>query len=271
MSDHGRADLSYGEVQRLTYRVARGLQRAGVKPGDKVAVLSGNDSIAFACVFGISRAARGLVPDQSAQRSGGKSLHPRRFRLQALLFHSAYAPLVEQDARAICRSSRFSSASTRRRRSRRRLRSMAGGRRRRPHRDRRRQHDLAMIAGTGGTTGQPKGVMLSERNLETMSALDLDGLSVRGPPGLSGAWRRSPMRPAFCACRSWRSAGASSSCPSRISTDFLELIARRRVTHTFLPPTLIYMLLSHPKLAGDRSNIPAMFLVWRGADVAGAA
>ena len=29
--------------------------------------------------------------------------------------------------------------------------------------------DIVMIAGTGGTTGQPKSVMLSGRNLEAMS------------------------------------------------------------------------------------------------------
>jgi fatty-acyl-CoA synthase len=46
-------------------------------------------------------------------------------------------------------------------------------------------------------------------------------------------------------------------------TEFLELIERRRVTHTFLPPTLIYMLLKNPKLAGtDRSSLQCF---WYGA------
>src|SRR6476469_6581796 len=49
-------DLSYGDVQRLSYRVARGLANSGISPGEKIAILSGNDPIAFACVFGISRA-----------------------------------------------------------------------------------------------------------------------------------------------------------------------------------------------------------------------
>ena len=49
-------DLSYGEVQRLSYRFARGLARSGIAAGEKVAILSGNDPVAFACVFGISRA-----------------------------------------------------------------------------------------------------------------------------------------------------------------------------------------------------------------------
>ena len=45
--------------------------------------------------------------------------------------------------------------------------------------------------------------------------------------------------------------------------EFLDLIERRRVTHTFLPPTLIYMLLEHPKLgATDRSSLQCF---WYGA------
>jgi fatty-acyl-CoA synthase len=30
----GERDMSYADVQRVTWRVARALQRAGVKPGD---------------------------------------------------------------------------------------------------------------------------------------------------------------------------------------------------------------------------------------------
>ena len=63
-------DLSYGDVQRLSYRIARGLANSGVNPGAKVAILSGNDPIAFACVFGISR----------AEPSGVQSIHATRQR-----------------------------------------------------------------------------------------------------------------------------------------------------------------------------------------------
>jgi long-subunit acyl-CoA synthetase (AMP-forming) len=37
--------------------------------------------------------------------------------------------------------------------------------------------DLAAIAGTGGTTGKPKGVMLTGRNIESMTAI------IFQPPG----------------------------------------------------------------------------------------
>jgi len=48
--------LTYGDVQRLSWRIARALDRSEVGPGDKVAILSANDPMAFSCVFGISRA-----------------------------------------------------------------------------------------------------------------------------------------------------------------------------------------------------------------------
>jgi fatty-acyl-CoA synthase len=51
--------------------------------------------------------------------------------------------------------------------------------------------------------------------------------------------------------------------PKADLAEFLDLIARRRITHTFLPPTLIYMLLEHPELAAtDRSSLQCF---WYGA------
>ena len=47
---------TYGEVRELSGRIAAALARHGVAAGDKVAILSANDPIAFTCVFGISRA-----------------------------------------------------------------------------------------------------------------------------------------------------------------------------------------------------------------------
>jgi len=48
--------LSYGEVVDLSCAVAKALRRSGVRPGDKVGILSANDPTAFSCVFGIARA-----------------------------------------------------------------------------------------------------------------------------------------------------------------------------------------------------------------------
>ena len=48
---------------------------------------------------------------------------------------------------------------------------------------------------------------------------------------------------------------------------FLGLVETHGVTHTFLPPTLIYMLLDHPGLVGRGPLVAAVLLVRRGADV----
>jgi acyl-CoA synthetase (AMP-forming)/AMP-acid ligase II len=45
--------------------------------------------------------------------------------------------------------------------------------------------------------------------------------------------------------------------------EFLGLIERHRVTHTFLPPTLIYMLLAHPAL--DSTDLTSLQCLWYGA------
>jgi acyl-CoA synthetase (AMP-forming)/AMP-acid ligase II len=44
---------------------------------------------------------------------------------------------------------------------------------------------------------------------------------------------------------------------------FLALIGRHRITHTFLPPTLIYMLLDHPGLAS--ADLSSLRCLWYGA------
>src|SRR5215469_3099130 len=89
-------DLSYGEVQRLTYRIARGLERSGIAPGEKVAVLSGNDPIAFACVFGISRAAAVWCPINPRNEAEQNRFILDAFDCRALIFHSAYEALVQR-------------------------------------------------------------------------------------------------------------------------------------------------------------------------------
>ena len=176
----GEANLSYAEVQQLTYRVARALQTAGIKPGEKVAVLSGNDPVAFACVFGLSRAGAVWCPINPRNEAAENRYVLDAFDCRALIFHSAYEALVERMipdlpklATLVCLDDRTSFAPS--------LEEWLGGQREdfievAPI------DDIVMIAGTGGTTGQPKGVMLSGRNLEAMSALTLMSYPFEGRP-----------------------------------------------------------------------------------------
>src|SRR6202046_3082718 len=90
----GEGDMSYGDVQRFTWRVARALQRTGVKPGDKVAILSANDPVAFACVFGISRAGGVWCPVNPRNEAAENRDLLDFFDCTCLIFQAAFASLV---------------------------------------------------------------------------------------------------------------------------------------------------------------------------------
>lgn len=256
----GTADLSYGEVQRTSHRVARALQRSGIAPGDKVAVLSSNDALAFACVFGISRAAAVWCPVNPRNEASENRFVLDAFDCSCLIFHSAYAPMVEQ-MRAqlpkvrqfVCLDAAFGWAPS--------WAQWVEGVGDEPIAiapvD-----DLAMIAGTGGTTGQPKGVMLSGRNLETMSALTLMGYPFDGRPTYLALAPLTHAAGVLC-LPVMALGGRVVIMPKPDLGEFLALVERHRVTHTFLPPTLIYMLLQHEKLRSTRLDSLQCF--WYGA------
>jgi fatty-acyl-CoA synthase len=256
----GAVDLSYGEVQRISHHVARGLQRSGISPGDKVAVLSSNNAHAFACVFGISRAAAVWCPVNPRNEASENRFILDAFDCAALIFHSAYAPMVEQMRAGlpkvrvfVCIDQSCSFAPS--------LAQWLEGASQADI-DVQAIDDLAMIAGTGGTTGIPKGVMLSGRNLETMSALTLMGYPFEGRPSYLALAPLTHAAGVLC-LPVMALGGRVVIMPKPDLGEFLALIERHRITHTFLPPTLIYMLLEHPQLAQTRRDSLQCF--WYGA------
>ena len=176
-------DLSYAEVQELTCRVARGAAALGHRRrrqgGDPVGQRP--DRVCLR-VRHLARRLRCGARSTRATRRPRTASCSTLFDCAALIFQSAFAPLVEQIRADLPQAARVSSASTRRRRGRCRSEDWLAGAGRRPRRRAAAVDDLAMIAGTGGTTGRPKGVMLTGRNLETMTALTLMGYPFEGRP-----------------------------------------------------------------------------------------
>jgi acyl-CoA synthetase (AMP-forming)/AMP-acid ligase II len=259
----GETDLSYAQVQRFSWRVARVLQRAGIQPGDKVAVLSSNDAHAFATVFGISRAGCVWCPINPRNEASENAFVLDAFDCACLVFHASYAPMVEQ-MRAqlpklrvlVCLGQSLPFAPS--------MEEWLDGLEdpvEQPF-DISPPDDLAMIAGTGGTTGRPKGVMLTGRNLETMSALTLMGYPFHGRPCYLALAPLTHAAGVLC-LPVMALGGRVVIMPKPDLDEFLALVQRHRVTHTFLPPTLIYMLLQHEKLASTRRDSLQCF--WYGA------
>jgi fatty-acyl-CoA synthase len=122
--------------------------------------------------------------------------------------------------------------------------------------------DVAMIAGTGGTTGRPKGVVLTGANLEAMTAIVLMSFPFQGRPVYLAL---APLtHAAGVLCFPMLALGGRIVVLRKPDLgDFLDAVARYDVTHTFLPPTLIYLLLGKPELVSTKRSSLQCF--WYGA------
>ncbi|MET1058645.1 MAG: long-chain fatty acid--CoA ligase [Nocardioides sp.] len=253
---------SYAEVRELSFRIAAALVRVGVAPGDKVAILSANDPVAFTCVFGISRAGAVWCPINPRNEAAENRELLDLFDCTVLIHQQSFAPLVDQIrgelpklTSIVCLDGaplegtlsweEFLAASTDA-----------------PPVDAPPVDDLAMIVGTGGTTGRPKGVMLTGTNLETMTAITLMSYPFEGRPVYLALAPLTHAAGVLC-FPVMAKAGEIVVMRTPDIERFLGLVETHGVTHTFLPPTLIYMLLDHPRLsAADLSSLQCF---WYGA------
>ncbi|MEI2776214.1 MAG: long-chain fatty acid--CoA ligase [Tetrasphaera sp.] len=261
---------SYAEVQALSFAIAAALRAHGVRPGDKVAIISGNDPDAFSCVFGISRAGAIWCPINPRNEAAENRELLDLFDCSVVLFRSPYAELVDRIRPGlpklrvwVCLDADLEQALGW-------ADFLASGGERSGEPvggvvvDEAAVDDLAMIVGTGGTTGRPKGVMLTGANLEAMTALTL----------MSYPWP-ADGRPVYLALAPLTHAAGVLCFPVMARGgeivimrapdvgEFLALIERHGVTHTFLPPTVIYMALSHESL--DTTDLGSLQCFWYGA------
>ena len=252
---------SYGEVVELADAVARALRRSGVAPGDKVGILSANDPTAFTCVFGISRAGAVWCPINPRNAAGENAELLDLFDCTTLIFQPAFEDLVGKIAPNLPKLTTlvrlgdgdgFAPG----------FRDWSGQAEDDPSAAAAQPDDVVALVGTGGTTGRPKGVMLTDRNLEVMSAITLMSYPFEGRPVYLALAPLTHAAGVLCFPVLARG-GEVVIMPKPDVGRFLELIERHRVTHTFLPPTLIYLVLGHEAL--DTTDLSSLQCFWYGA------
>ncbi|MFI9455183.1 AMP-binding protein [Amycolatopsis sp. NPDC052450] len=255
MSD---TSLSYGEVRELSWRVGRALARSGVKPGDKVAILSGNDPLSFGCVFGISRAGAVWCPVNPRNEAAENRELLDLFDSTCLLVQESFAPLVSRMlpdlpklSTVVCLDGSMPGAV-----------SFSDWLDEAEPWEETPPDDMVLLVGTGGTTGHPKAVMLSGTNVETMSALTLMSYPFTGRPRYLALAPLTHAAGVLC-FPVLTLGGEIVVMPSPDLGEFLALVESRRITHTFLPPTLIYLLLDNPAL--DGADLSSLQCLWYGA------
>jgi len=244
--------LTYFEVVALSDAVARALRRSGVRPGDSVGILSANDPVAFACVFGIARAGAVWCPINPRNTAAENKELLDLFGCRLLIHQPAFAGIeVEVTVELGAEFDAWLAAPDAADPDRAEL-PVTGE----P------PDDTVMIVGTGGTTGRPKGVRLTGRNLEAMSAITLMSYPFDGRPRYLALAPLTHAAGVLC-FPVMALGGEIVVMPKPDVGEFVANIARHRITHTFLPPTLIYMVLGHPEL--DSTDLSSLQCFWYGA------
>jgi acyl-CoA synthetase (AMP-forming)/AMP-acid ligase II len=231
----GDERYTWRDVERLSAGYARAWLGRGVGARSHVAVLSPNDALAFAAVIAVIRLGAVWVPVNYRNAPEANQHLLRTSRCECLVFH----PALEAEARAL-------EPALEGRRIVLPFGAVPGAAR------------LPVVGGdpgrtvsvfpTGGTTGLSKAAEWTERTWDALIAAFDACLPAPVPPVHLVAGPMTHAAGVLALCMS--KAAPTHVILKRASPELiLEAIPRHRVTHLFLPPTLIYMLLAHPDVA----------------------
>ncbi len=250
----GGSAWSYAQVQDLSHRIANGLQACGVERGSKVGLLSANHVLTFAAILGIVRS-NGIWLPVNARNAPEENVNILvRGGCEFLFVHSQFAaqlPLLREAMPAlkgiVCIDAELPGVPS--------LQTWAEEQPAQPFRSEDRTDDVVAIRGTGGTTGLPKGVLISHRNYLAMYANWYAAMPVRERPVhlVVAPLTHAAGSLCFATCGY---GGANIILPSAEPAAIIEAIERYKVTQIFLPPTVIYKLLAHPDVRkGDYRSL----------------
>jgi acyl-CoA synthetase (AMP-forming)/AMP-acid ligase II len=239
----GNESLTYGEVQAASRRVANGLLGEGFTAGMRGAVLSPNDPWAVVATLGIIRA-RGIWVPINPRNSFEENLAQlEKFGCNALFYHSSFAKmaqmLLERLPEVKVAVSLDGGATT----------SMRDWSARWPDSAPAVQYDpldIVSIPMTGGTTGVPKAVALSNRNFAAILR-GVAKINEPGPPVFLAAAPMTHVGGRLVLTVMYRG-GISVVLPKIEPQIILDAIPRYGITELFLPPTALYDLLSQPNV-----------------------
>ena len=237
---HGDDRLTYAELDARSARVANALQRDGFAPGDLGGVYSANSITAFAVALGVLRAGGVWVPLNPRNSPAANIEILARFGCRALfhqpVFADAAAAAAETISDAILVPTDDAPVNS--------LETWLDSASPVAPKVERGGRDTLLLPQTGGTTGAPKGVMLSHRNLVALAWAGRQ------------RWDGEP-RVVLCAAPMTHVGGRIALISLGLGVklvilgapdpaSILAAIQRERVTDVFLPPTAIYRLLDHP-------------------------
>ena len=248
----GELALSYSETQAYTHRIALALQAQQIGEGNKVAVYSPNHVLGYMATLGIYRAAAVMVPINAKNALEENIYILQNTDVEWLFYHSMFEVMISKVRERVPAIRGFICVDKPGENSRNEeaipeLETWCQGFKGQvdplPENPKR----LTLLGATGGTTGQPKGACLTNRCLETMVASYLVGMPCDQP---ANHLIVAPVTHAAGAIvLPLLSQGGTQFMSSKTDPELImQMIERHNITHLFLPPTVIYLMLAHPKV-----------------------
>lgn len=255
--------LSYAELGEMSDRLAHALDQLGLAPGERAAFLMANCLDYVVCEYALAQIGVTRVP-LAVLLGGEDHIYMLNFaRCRALIYHAsmldrviAMAPHLDSVVHFICVGDATLPAGHLR------LSALLAERNVLAHRAPVDPEDIASIYFTGGTTGRPKGVMLSHRSWYHTYCMEMMEFGL--------GWRETfvfttPMTHAGgclllpVLLRQGRCVVLDRFEPERL----LSTINREAATATLLVPTMIYVLLDYAERTG--ASAPTLRNILYGA------
>ena len=244
--DEGGAAMTYAQAQPVTHKIAAAMRANGYEKGCHVGILAPNSTIAFLTLLGMFRAEGVWLPINPRNAVATNVDLLTRFDGELLFYHTEF----EAEARQIVESVpgiREAVCINGEGRVGKSLDAWSEGC---PQSHEMGPADMDAVLAvfpTGGTTGKSKGVVMNHRNIFTMyqnfyahfNYLDDTCHLVVAPmthsAGLIGSAHFAR--------------GGCNAIMSKAAPDLIcDAIEKYRVTHVFLPPTVVYMMLALPEV-----------------------
>ncbi len=238
----GEEVFTYGQVKALSIEIAEALQGSGFKQGMHGAIYSLNSAISFVVALGIIRAGGVWLPVNPRNSVADNLKILNKLGCNAIFYQQAFEDTVgeiDQSRTALVVAQSILELDDWLRVS--------------PRQAVVRNDSLSntiTMPTTGGTTGEPKAVMLSERNMRALSYAMSHYMSISDPREEIVLLCAAPMtHVGGRIVLTSMATGCRFVILDKVDPqEILTAIEREKVTDFFLPPTAIYALLAQPNV-----------------------
>jgi len=245
-SKFGDLAMTYSELNLRLNRLVNGLRGLGLQRGDRVAFFAKNCHLYLEGLFGAAKGGFTLVTINFMLKEKELCYILQHSDAKAIIFQSSFAPLILAAAkscpelrRLIAFGEPVASALSYED-------LLAGGAETEPEISIR-DEDLLLLVYTSGTTGKPKGVMLSQRNVYSNAMDSVTGVELgQDTINLNVCPLHHVAASVLQTYTTFYIGGTSITLEQFDPREVLQVIEKERVNFTFLVPTMIFRILELP-------------------------